>query len=141
MTIGGPAATFARQFRDELFPATPMLLAGVDRRFVEQGTLAGNETAVVTQHDPALIIDEILRLLPETRTVLVVVGASQVEQFWLKEMKREFGRFGDRLQFVWTNELSFAEIVARCGTMPARSATSRYWRWTARVNRGSKLTR
>jgi hypothetical protein len=141
MTIGGPAATFAQQFRHELFPATPMLLAGVDRRFVEQGTLAGNETAVVTQHDPALIIDEILRLLPETRTVLVVVGASQVEQFWLKEMKREFGRFGDRLQFVWTNELSFAEIVARCGTMPARSATSRYWRWTARVNRGSKLTR
>ena len=61
MTIGGPAATFARQFRHELFPATPMLLAGVDRRFVEQGTLAGNETAVVTQHDPALIIDEILR--------------------------------------------------------------------------------
>jgi hypothetical protein len=52
----------------------------------------------------------------------VVVGASQVEQFWLKEMKREFGRFGDRLQFVWTNELSFAEIVARCRTMPARSA-------------------
>ena len=43
---------------------------------------------------------------------MVVVGASQVEQFWLKEMKREFGRFADRLQFTWTNELSFAEIVA-----------------------------
>ena len=122
MTIGGPAATFAQQFRHELFPATPMLLAGVDRRFVEQRTFAENETTVATQHDPALIIDEILRLLPETRTVLVVVGASQVEQFWLKEMKREFGRFGDRLQFIWTNELSFAEIVARCRTMPARSA-------------------
>jgi hypothetical protein len=25
MTIGGPAATFAQQFRHELFPATPML--------------------------------------------------------------------------------------------------------------------
>ena len=122
MTIGGPAATFAQQFRQELFPATPMLIAGVDRRFVENGTFTDNETTVATQHDPALMIDEILRLLPETRTVMVVVGASQVEQFWLQEMKREFRRFGGRLQFIWTNELSFDEIVERCRTMPAQSA-------------------
>ena len=122
MTIGGPAATFAQQFRQELFPATPMLIAGVDRRFVENGTFTDNETTVATEHDPALMIDEILRLLPETRTVMVVVGASQVEQFWLQEMKREFRRFGGRLQFIWTNELSFDEIVERCRTMPAQSA-------------------
>ena len=122
VTIGGPAATFAQQFRQELFPATPMLIAGVDRRFVENGRFTANETTVATQHDPALMIDEILRLLPETRTVMVVVGASQVEQFWLQEMKREFRRFGDRLHFIWTNTLSFDEIVERCRTMPAQSA-------------------
>jgi signal transduction histidine kinase len=122
ITIGGPAATFAQQFRQELFPATPMLIAGVDRRFVEHGTFTDHETTLATQHDPALMIDEILRLLPETRTVMVVVGTSQVEQFWLREMKRDFGRFGDRLQFIWTNELSFDEIVERCRTMPAHSA-------------------
>ncbi len=122
VTMGGPAATFAQQFRQQLFPATPMLIAGVDRRFVENGTFTDNETTVATQHDPALMIDEILRLLPETRTVMVVAGASQVEQFWLQEMKREFRRFGDRLQFSWTNELSFAEIVERGRTMPAHSA-------------------
>jgi len=122
MTIGGPAATFAQQFRQELFPATPMLIAGVDHRFVENGTFTDNETTVATYHDPALMIDEILRLLPETRTVMVVVGASQVEQFWLQEMKREFRRFDGRLQFIWTNELSFDQIVERCRTMPAQSA-------------------
>jgi len=122
ITIGGPAATFAQQSRQELFPATPILIAGVDRRFVENGTFTDNETTVATQHDPALMIDEILRLLPETRTVMVVVGASQVEQFWLREMKREFHRFGGRLQFNWTNELSFDEIVEHARTMPAQSA-------------------
>jgi signal transduction histidine kinase len=122
LTIGGPAATFAQQFRETLFPTTPMLIAGVDRRFVEHGTFTDNETTVATQHDPALMIDEVLRLLPETRTVMVVVGASQVEQFWLQEMKREFRRFGDRVRFIWTNELSFDEIVERCRTMPAQSA-------------------
>ena len=122
ITIGGPAATFAQQFRQELFPATPMLIAGVDRRFVENGTFTDNETTVTTEHDPAMMIDEILRLLPETRTVLVVVGASHVEKFWLQEMKREFSRFSGRLQFIWTNELSFDEIRQRSATMPAQSA-------------------
>jgi len=122
MTIGGPAAMFAQQFRRDLFPATPMLIAGVDRRFVEHGTFTDNETTVPTQHDPALMIDEILRLLPETRTIMVVVGASLVEQFWLQDMKREFRRFEGRLHFIWTNELSFDEIVGRARTMPAHSA-------------------
>ena len=122
MTIGGPAATFAQQFRQGLFPGTPMLIAGVDRRFVEHGTFTDNETTMATQHDPALMIDEILRLLPDSRTVMVVVGASHVEQFWLGEMKREFSRFAGRLQFIWTNELSFDEILERCRTMPAQSA-------------------
>ena len=122
MTIGGPAATFAQQFRHELFPDAPTLIAGVDRRFVEKRPLTDRETAVATEHDPALMIDEILRLLPDTRSVLVVVGSSQVEQFWLQEMQREFRRFGDRVQFIYTNTLSFDEIVERCRTMPARSA-------------------
>jgi signal transduction histidine kinase len=122
MTIGGPAAIFAQQFRDQLFPATPTLIAGVDRRFVENGTFTANETTVATEHDPALMIDEILRLLPDTRTVMVVVGASEIEQFWLRQMKREFRRFGGRLQFIWTNELSFDEIMARGRTMPPQSA-------------------
>jgi signal transduction histidine kinase len=122
VTIGGPAAMFAQRFRQELFPDTPTLIAGVERRFVEHGTFSDNETAVATQHDPAAMIEEILRLRPATRTVLVVIGSSQVEQFWLKEMKREFGRFADRLQFIFTNDLSFAEILERCRTMPDGSA-------------------
>ena len=122
VTIGGPAATIAQQFRRELFPDTPTLIAGVDRRFVEHGTFSDSETVVAIQHDPAAMIDEVLRLRPATRTVLVVIGSSHVEQFWLKEMKREFGRFADRLQFIWTNDLSFAEIRDRCRTMPDGSA-------------------
>src|SRR6185503_20170095 len=98
ITVGGPAATFAQRFRREIFPATPMLIAGVDRRFVENGTFTDNETTVATDHDPALMIDEILRLLPDTRSVMVIIGTSRVEQFWLQQMQREFARFGERLQ-------------------------------------------
>ena len=68
------------------------------------------------------MVDNILKLLPDTRTVVVVIGASQLEQFWLKEVKRAFKRFEGRLTFVWTNDWSFTELLQRCATLPAHSA-------------------
>ena len=120
--IGGPAAVFAQTYRQQLFPTTPMLLAGVDRRFVQNRALAANDTAVAVEHDPPQMIETILRLLPDTRTVFVVIGASQFEQFWLKEVKRGLRRFEGRLTFIWTNELSFEEMLKGCASLPPHSA-------------------
>ena len=53
---------------------------------------------------------------------MVVIGASQLEQFWLKEVKRAFKQFEGRVTFVWTNDLSFTELLQRCATLPAHSA-------------------
>jgi PAS domain S-box-containing protein len=120
--IGGPAAVFAQKYRQQLFPTTPMLLAGVDRRFVHSRALAANDTAVAVEHDPPQMIETILRLLPDTRTVFVVIGASPFEQFWLKEVKHELRRFEGRLTFIWTNELSFEEMLKGCASLPPQSA-------------------
>ena len=38
------------------------------------------------------MIDNILVVLPETATVSVVIGASSQEQFWRKELVRDFER-------------------------------------------------
>jgi signal transduction histidine kinase len=122
ITVGGPAAAFAQQFRQQLFPATPMLFAGVDQRFLETATFTRYETAVATQHEPAPMIDAILTLLPDTRTVMVVIGSSPTEKFWLSDMQREFRRFAGRVQFVWTNQLGLAEIIEASKTLPANAA-------------------
>ena len=122
VAIGGPAAAFAHEHRGELFPTTPMLFAAVDRRFIEKGTMADNDTAVAVAHDPPQMIENILKLLPDTKTIFVAIGASQLEQFWLKEVKRAFKRFEGRLTFVWMNDLSFSELLQRCATLPAHSA-------------------
>src|SRR4029450_8018959 len=68
------------------------------------------------------MIETILRLLPDTRTVFVVIGASQFEQFWLTEVKRGLRRFEARLTFIWTNELSFEEMLKGCASLPPHSA-------------------
>ena len=106
-----------KQHREQLFPTTPMLFAAVDRRFIEKATMGDNDTAVAVAHDPPQMIDNILKLLPDTKTVFVVIGASQLEQFWLNEVKHAFKRFEGRLTFVWTNDWSFAELLQRCATL------------------------
>jgi ABC-type uncharacterized transport system substrate-binding protein len=93
VAIGGPAAAFAQKHREQLFPTTPMLFAAVDRRFIEKGPIADNDTAVAVAHDPPQMVEHILKLLPDTQTVVVVIGASQLEQFWLKEVKGAFKQF------------------------------------------------
>ena len=122
VAIGGPAGAFAQKHREQLFPATPMLFAAVDRRFIEKATMADNDTAVAVAHDPPQMIENILKLLPDTKTVVVVIGASQLEQFWLNEVKHTFTRFEGRLTFVWTNDWSYSELLQRCATLPAQSA-------------------
>jgi signal transduction histidine kinase len=119
--IGGPAAVFAQQYRDALFPSTPILLASVDDRFLGDRTLPSNETAVMVRHDPPRMIETILRLLPETRTVVVVIGASAHDQFWLREVQRAVQPFENRLTFVFTNQWSYQELLDHCRSLPPHS--------------------
>ena len=122
VAIGGPAAVFAQRYRQQLFPDAAMLLAGVDQRFVHSRTVTDNDSVVAVDHEPARLVENILSVLPDTRTIFVVVGASHLEQVWLDEMKRVFRPFEHRVTFSWANELSFAEMVKRCSGLPANSA-------------------
>ena len=122
MTVGGPAAVFARKYRQQLFPETPLLFAAVDQRFLRDAPLGENETAVAVANDYPRLIDDILQLLPQTRQVFMVSGSGALSTFWRRELEEEFKRFQDRLTFVWSDELSLPEILRRCATLPPDSA-------------------
>jgi signal transduction histidine kinase len=122
VTLGGPAAEFAQRHRPEIFRTTPLLITAMDHRWVQGRTLSANETALGSVTDPERIIEDILRLLPETRQVFVIIGASQIETFWRGELSRRFLPFEDRLTFVWANDLSYQEMLERSAALPAHSA-------------------
>jgi len=122
MTVAGPATVFARKYRHQLFPETPLLFAAVDQRFLRDAPLGENETAVTVVNDYPRLIDEILQLLPQTKQVFVVAGSGQLGSFWHRELDVDFGRFHDRLTFVWSEELSLPEILRRCASLPRDSA-------------------
>jgi len=122
MSIGGPAAVFAREHRQQLFPGTPLLFAGVDQRYLGDAPLGENETAVAIVTDYPGVVDGILQLLPETKRVFMVTGSGQIGQFWHLELQDAFRRFHDRLTFVWLTDLSLQETLRRVASLPPDSA-------------------
>ena len=122
VTVGGPAAVFGRKHRQDLFPGRPLLFASVDQRFLRGAPLGENETAVSVVNDFPRLIDDILRVLPETRQVFVVVGSGDIGRFWRQELETGFARFQGRVTFVWSDEMSLADILHRVASLPGHSA-------------------
>jgi len=122
VTIAGPAAVFARKYRQQLFPETPVLFASVDQKYLSDAPLGDNETAVAVVNDYPRVIENVLQLLPQTRQVVMVVGSGSIGQFWRRELENEFKRFRDQLTFVWFDQLSVQEALRRSASLPENSA-------------------
>jgi PAS domain S-box-containing protein len=120
VSIGAPAAQFVQKYGSQLFPGAPALLAGVDVRFVQNTSLPANVSTVAVSHDPSQMIDNILRLLPDTTHLFVVVGASSLEQSWREVIRREASRY-PQLTLDWATG-SLSDVLQRSATLPAHSA-------------------
>jgi len=120
--IGGPAARFAQRHRQALFADTPMLIAATDQRHIQQATLTTNDAVVAARNEPSRVLQTILELLPQTTNVVVVIGASPLEKFWLREIREACQGFPSQVGFQWLNEISFAEMLKRCAALPPGSA-------------------
>jgi signal transduction histidine kinase len=120
VAIGSPAMNFFRQYGRQFFPSTPMLAIVEESR--APSDLGKNETIVTTSVDLVGSIETIMRILPETANVSVVIGNSPLEQYWLARSRAAFQPFEPRLSFRFLNDLSFEDILKHAATLPPRSA-------------------
>ena len=120
--IGAPGAFFVQRNRQQLFPETPMLIVGADRRRIPVSGLKDIDTGVMLDLDLAAYLKNVLQLRPETTEIAVIVGNSPVERYWTSELRREFQPFAERLKIEWFNDLTFNEMLKRAASMPPHSA-------------------
>src|SRR5262249_847068 len=116
--IGAPSAFFVQRNRQQLYPGTPTLIIGADRRRIPSYSLTENDAVVLLDLDPSAWLANILKLRPETTEVSVVVGNSPVERFWTSELRRAFQPLADRAKIEWFNDLTFDEMLKRAAAMP-----------------------
>jgi hypothetical protein len=122
VTMVGPAARFVQRHRRDLFPSTPVLFAALDPRVMEDEALTANDAIVGVSLDLVEVVENILRTLPNTTTIAVVIGNAPIEKFWVEELRKEVPRFENRLDFIFFNELSFQDMLTRVAALPPQSA-------------------
>lgn len=122
ISIGAPAADFLQRNRSRLFPATPAILTAVEQRRVVGADLSDNDTVVAVAHDFPRSFDAILGVLPNTKRILVVNGASPNERFWLGEIQKDAKRLANKVEFIWPGEMSFDKIMEKSAALPPDSA-------------------
>jgi signal transduction histidine kinase len=122
ITIGAPAVNFLQQHRSQLFPSVPAVHTGLEQRRVPLDLLTSNDAVVAVSIDLADAVGSMLRVLPETSSVAVVIGNSPIEKYWLGQMREAIQPLENRVAFTWFNELSFEEMLQRAAVLPSRSA-------------------
>jgi hypothetical protein len=123
VAMGAPAARFVQQHRADLYPATPMLLAAVEARRVDQSMLSEQDAVVGVRLDEVAVVENILRLLPKTKAIVIIIGNSPAERFWVADLKRILvPLLANRVELIFYNERPFEEILKGVSSLPPHSA-------------------
>lgn len=123
IAIGSPAANFLQRYRQQLFPSTPELLTLVEQNRVTALGLRANQVAVPYSGRDRTAIDNILRVRPRTKSLVVVMGNSPIERDSLEELSVAAQAFRGRLTVTLLNGArTFDELLKRISTLPPRSA-------------------
>jgi signal transduction histidine kinase/ABC-type uncharacterized transport system substrate-binding protein len=124
VTIGAPAAHFVQQHRATLFPTTPMLLAVIEVRRFDPSTLSEQDAVVALRADPVVLFENILRLLPETKAIAIIVGNSPNERFWAAEHQRDWSALqkNNKVELIFYNKWTFEAILREIARLPPHTA-------------------
>jgi signal transduction histidine kinase len=122
ISIGAPAANFVQRNRARLFRTTPMVLTAVEQRRIQFADLTKNDTVVAVAHDFPQSFETILRVLPGTKRIVVVNGASPNEKFWLGELRKDARTLEKQIEFIWYDDISFDHILKKTAALPPDSA-------------------
>jgi signal transduction histidine kinase len=119
--VGVPAANFLKRHRAQLFSSVPMVIIGAAVGRIPDTALTGNEVSVASETDIPSAIENILRLLPDTKEIVVAGGHSPAEQYWLSVLRGHARPFEDHVKFTWLEGLAFDEILTRAASPPSQS--------------------
>jgi ABC-type uncharacterized transport system substrate-binding protein len=119
--FGAPASIFVANYRNRLFPETPILYASADRRLLPSGALEKNAAYVGQIYDITGLLEDMLQVAPATKNIAVVVGATPLEHVWQEAFQKEAEPLANRINFTYYSDLSFDQMLQRVAKLPPNS--------------------
>lgn len=122
VAVGAPAARFWQERCAKTFPATVLLIGGIERRVLDLLPRTSNAVTVAMDLDVCRSLEDVLRLLPETTHMAFVAGSSPVERFWADQCRAASAMLTNRVAFIWLDALPMDDLVRRVAALPRHTA-------------------
>ena len=120
MLSGYPTLDLVLRHRNELFRGVPIVYFSMETRNIAGRTWPGI-TGVTETQDVKAVIDLALRLDPDTSTVAIITGKSEIETFWLAELHSELLHYQNKVKEIDLVDLPTDQILQRAGQLPAKT--------------------
>jgi signal transduction histidine kinase len=123
LVIAGLSSTlnFTLEHRDEMFPGVPLVFMAVDREEIAARQMPPDVIGVPVEMDLAGSLAAALRLLPQTKRVVVVVGSSPFDAFWEAKARSTFPPAGREVQVEYLVGLPMDELLSAVAQLPDHS--------------------
>ncbi|MBF0497707.1 MAG: response regulator [Deltaproteobacteria bacterium] len=117
VTIEGLARDFILKEGKDIFPTAPTLC------ILSADTITAVEPPRRIIQLPSILdisgtLEVAVSLFPKTKRIVAVLGNSEDEQRWELEAKKQFAPWAGKLEFEYTNQLTYEETLQRLSSLP-----------------------
>jgi PAS domain S-box-containing protein len=110
--------------RTTLFPNVPVIAAAITRGYAEKLEISPVRpfvTGTVVAEKTTELMDNTLRLRPQTKRVALVAGASANERYAEQGYRQGLALYKDKIETIDLTKLSMDETLSRVGSLPKDS--------------------
>jgi signal transduction histidine kinase len=118
VAILGPSLDFLLEHGAEIFPGTPIVFCGVDRRELGDRPLPPHVRGVLVKREFAPTLEIALRIHPDTTRVVVVAGESAFDRRLLDQARSEFRAYDGRVAFTYLTAGPLQDMLAKLARLP-----------------------
>jgi len=106
----------------ELFPGTPVVVAGLTEEDLPSGSFGGRVTGVAQRSDADGTIKLILHLQPDVKRIVVIGGTADVDRGVIGRVMQAAQPFVDRVEFERWDGRSIGDILKAVTSLPPQTA-------------------
>jgi hypothetical protein len=103
------------------FPNTPVVICGSPESLAEASKLDSHFTGVWTAVHPEETLEVALRLLPDTKHVVVVGGVAPYDRYLESVVKNKLSSYESRLDFAYFTEFDMPLLLERLKHLPSHT--------------------
>jgi signal transduction histidine kinase len=121
VAVMDPAFQFLLANGDLIFPGTPIVFCGLDKRQLGTHSLPPNVYGALIEREFAPTLELVLRLHPTTENIVVVAGTSEFDTSLLSDAQEEFRPYEKRVSFTYLSKFPLKQVLERVSRLPARN--------------------